>query len=284
MRASDTIRLIVLAAIWGGSFIFMRVVAPSLGAIVTADLRVLIAGIALIVYFAVLGFKLDWRTNWKEYAVIGIVNSAIPFTLFSFAAKHIPASYSVILNSTSPFFGAVFSAIWLKDKLTGRKIAAMILGACGVALVTKVGGASFDSMFLWSILACLAAAMCYGLSGVYVKRHASHVKPKAIAGGSQVMAGLALLPLAFAFPPTGEVTLKIAANVIALAILCSAVAYLLYFRLIVDLGPTKALTVTFLMPAFGMLWGIIFLGESITLPMIAGCLLIISGTYLIIKK
>jgi len=113
MRPSDITRLLSLAAIWGGSFIFMRVLAPVLGPVVTADLRVLIAGIALIIYFRVIRFDAEWRIYWKKYLFIGAFNSALPFFLFSFAALHIPASYSVILNSTSPLFSAVFAASWL---------------------------------------------------------------------------------------------------------------------------------------------------------------------------
>jgi drug/metabolite transporter (DMT)-like permease len=111
MQASDLLRLISLSAIWGGSFIFMRILAPVLGPVVTADLRVLIAGVALMVYFWVIEFDAEWKRFWKQYLVIGVINSGLPFLLYSFAAVHIPASYSVILNSSSPLFGAIFSAI-----------------------------------------------------------------------------------------------------------------------------------------------------------------------------
>ena len=262
----------------------MRVIAPSLGAIVTADSRLMIAGLAMLVYFSVVGFKLEWRSDWKQYLIIGAVNSSIPFSLYAFAARHIPASYSVIFNSTSPLFGAIFSALWLNDRLTLRKILGLISGAAGVALVSKVGGAKVDSLFGWSVVACLAAPMCYGLAGIYTKKYATHIKPMAISGGSQVMAGLALLPLALFFPPQGEITTKIAIYAVILAVLCGSIAYVLYYRLVSDVGPTKALSVTFLMPAFGVLWGVLFLSEIVTLPMIGGCLLIIAGTVLITRK
>lgn len=262
----------------------MRVIAPSLGAIVTADSRLMIAGLAMLIYFTVIGFSLDWRTHWQRYLIIGVVNSSIPFSLYAFAARHIPASYSVIFNSTSPLFGAIFSALWLSDRLTLRKILGLISGAAGVALVSKVGGAKVDSLFGWSVVACLAAPMCYGLAGIYTKKYATHIKPMAISGGSQVMAGLALLPLALFFPPQGEITTKIAIYAVILAVLCGSIAYVLYYRLVSDVGPTKALSVTFLMPAFGVLWGVLFLSETVTLPMIGGCLLIIAGTVLITRK
>src|SRR5512147_1158843 len=115
----------------------MRVLSPVLGAAATADLRLLIAGIIMLVYFAAIKFDCNWAQNWKHFIIIGVVNSSIPFFLYAFAALHIPASYSVIFNSTSPLFGAVFSAIWLNDRLTGRKVAGLLSGAAGVVLVSR---------------------------------------------------------------------------------------------------------------------------------------------------
>lgn len=285
MRPSDVVRLVILAAIWGGSFIFMRIVAPVLGPILTADLRVLIAGTVLLAYYRLIRFDVGWARSWKQYLVIGTVNSAIPFSLFSFAARHIPASYSVILNSTAPLFGAVFSALWLRERLTGRKIAGLILGSAGVGLVARVGGGGrLDEWFGWSIGACLLASVCYALAGVYIKKFATAARPMAVAGASQLMAGLVLLPVVPLAPPSSPPTPFILANVVALALLCSAVAYLLYFRLIADLGPTRALTVTFLMPLFGMVWGVIFLQEVITPAMAAGCGLVVLGTALVLRN
>lgn len=284
MTTQDALRLIALAAIWGGSFIFMRVLAPVLGPIVTADLRVLLAGMALILYFWVIGVDLDWRRHWRHYLVMGGVGSALPFVLFSFAALHIPASCSVIFNSTSPLFGAVFSALWLRDPLTWRKGLGLFLGAAGVAIVSRVSTTPLNTLFYLSLCACLGSALCYGLAGVYMKRFAPTVNPRAMAGGSQTMAGLLLLPLWPLSPVPGVVTLPVVWNILALALLCSGVAYLLYYRLIADVGPTKALTVTFLMPVFGMLWGALFLGEVITLEMMSGAALIIGGTHFVVKK
>ncbi len=282
MRAADLVRLLTLAAIWGGSFIFMRVLAPVLGPVVTADLRVLIAGVALLGYFKVIKFDPDWHRYWFQYLLIGGVNSALPFFLFSFAALHIPASLSVILNSTAPLFGAIFSAIWLGERLTGLKILGLLIGAAGVALVVKVGAIKTDSMFLWAVAACTFAAICYGLAATYIKRRGNGAKPMGIAGASQLMAGLLLLPVIPFSPVRGSITLPVVVGVLVFSLLCSAIAYLLYYRLIEDLGPTKALTVTFLMPVFGMIWGALLLSETITLGMIGGTALILLGTTLVL--
>ena len=284
MGSADIFRLIMLAAIWGGSFIFMRILAPVLGPVVTADLRILIAGLTLIVYFKIIKFDLQWRLNWRHYLIIGVINSGIPFLLYSFAALHIPASYSVILNSTSPLFGAIFSALWLSDRLTLKKIFGLVLGAIGVAFVSKVGPATTGAFFGLSILACLTAAVCYALAGIYIKRFVKTAKPMGIAGASQLMAGIVLLPFIFFSPIRGEITGFIVLNVLGLALLCSAIAYLIYYKLLADVGLTKALTVTFLMPAFGVLWGMLFLSEKITMPIVMGCALIVAGTVMVVRK
>lgn len=284
MRASDITRLVSLAAIWGGSFVFLRVVAPALGPIVTADLRVLIAWGALAIYCRAVGIDVAWRQFWPQYLVIGMFNAALPFFLFAFAALHIPASYSAILNATSPFFGALFAGLWLGEKITLMKSVGFVFGIAGVGLVTGVAPDAAGGSAAWAMAACLLAAVSYGFVSVYAKKFAAAANPRAIASGSQLMAGLLLLPLTPLAPPPGPVTPLIAVNMIVFALLSSGVAFLLYYRLIADIGPTKSLTVTFLMPAFTMLWAALFLGEAITAVMISGCGLILAGTGLVVLR
>jgi len=284
MRAGDLFRLLLLAAIWGGSFVFLRALAPALGPILTADLRVLIAWAVLSLYLRAVGLDIQWRRFWKQYLIIGALNAALPFSLFAFAALHIPASYSAILNATSPLFGALFSALWMGEKIAAPKVLGLVLGIAGVALVTRLAPGERDSMVVWAMIACLLAAVCYGSVSVYTKKFAAAVKPTAISAGSQLMAGLLLLPFVPFAPAPGRITLLVTVNMILFAISCSAVAFLLYFRLIADIGPTKALTVTFLMPAFTMIWAAIFLGEGVTASMIFGCALILGGTGLVVGR
>jgi drug/metabolite transporter (DMT)-like permease len=283
MSGQDLARLMALAAIWGGSFIFLRVLSPVLGPVVTATSRVLIAGVALIAYFRVAGVAADLRGQGRHYIVIGLVNSALPFLLFAFAALHLPASYSVIMNASTPLFAALLSALFLAERLSPAKIAGLVAGAAGVTLVSRAGPVVPDAMFGVSIAACLGAALCYAASSVYMKKYAAAASPMAIAGWSQLAAGLAMLPLVPFAPVRGEVTPAVVANVLGLALLCSAIAYLLYYRLIADIGPTRALTVAFLMPMFGMAWGALLLDETITWPMIAGCALIVGGTFAVVR-
>lgn len=284
MKTIDLIRLFTLAAIWGGSFIFLRILAPVLGPFLTTNLRLFIGGLVLCLYFAAKGFDLEWKKNWKHYLIIGVINSAIPFTLFAYGALYLPASYEVILNSTSPMFGVIFSWLWLKDEMTWSKIIGLVLASAGVALVVDLGTTQLNNNTFPAIIACLVAASCYAIAGIYIKKFASHIKPLSFAGGCQLFAGLILIPLSLSQPIPESVSLNIALNVLGIALLCSAVAYLLYYQLIADVGPAKALTVTFLMPLFGMIWGAIFLRESITVHMIMGTVLILAGTWFVVRK
>ena len=200
MSLANTLLLLALSAIWGSSFIFMRYLAPILGPIVTADMRVLIAGVAMAGFFALIRFKPEWRKNWKHFVVIGMVNSSIPFLLYSFAALYLPAALEAILNATAPLFGAIFSAIWLAERLSLRKIAGLVLGIGGVALVSSLSGLDRSPMGWLALAACILAPACYGLAGVYIRKRAASIKPLAMAGGSLLAGGLILLPLAFRLP------------------------------------------------------------------------------------
>ena len=278
MKPGDLLRLLILGAIWGSSYIFIRILAPAIGPMMTVETRLVIGGAALILYLRAIKLPVEWSRHWKHYLAVGAINSAVPFLLYAFAALYIPASYSVILNSSAPLFGAIFAALWLGERLTSRKILGLVIGAAGVALVARAGPVTITPAITLAIVACLLAAACYALAGVYVKKVAAQVEPLAIAGGSHISAALLLLaPTVFGYQEIA-LTPRIAGSVLALALLCSAIAYLFYFRLLADVGPTKALTVTFLMPAFGMVWGAVFLHETITGPMIAGCALILAGT------
>jgi len=202
MRAGDVARLVVLAAIWGASFIFLRVAAPVLGPVLTALLRVLIAGIALLGYLQVRGLGYgNVGRYWREYLVIGVANSAIPFLLFSFAALYLPASYSAILNSATPLFGALLSTIWLAEPLTAIKLIGLLAGGAGVALVSGAGPVVPDAMIGWAVAACLTAALCYAGAGIYVKKRLAGATPLAMATWSQIFAALAMLPLVPFAPP-----------------------------------------------------------------------------------
>ncbi len=287
LRRSDLVRLVMLGAIWGSSFIFVRVLAPAIGPWATAASRVALGGLVLVVYAALAARAAQLRRFGMAYVVMGLVNSAIPFTLFGFAALHLPASYLGILNATTPLFAALLATAWLDERLTPGKLAGLVAGCAGVALVSGAGPVTADAMFGWAVAASLLAAFCYAASGIYLKRRAAQAPALAVAGWSQVAAAAMLAPMVFLMPWHGATDLLrdpvIVADVLALALVCSAAAYLLYYRLMQDVGPTRTFTVTFLIPLFGMLWAALFLGETITPAMVAGCALVISGTFTVLR-
>ena len=283
MTQPDIARLLALAVIWSLSFVFIRVLVPALGPIWVPMLRALIAGVALVAWFALIRLDAEVKRKWRDYAFIGFLNCALPFALYAFAAIHLPASYLVILNALTPLFAAVAGAMWLDERLTIGKVAGLAAGAAGVALVSHAGPIKLDAAIAWSMAASIGAAICYAVSGTWLKKRGGRLNPIAAAGWSQLFGGLELLPgLPFA-PAPGPITVVIIANMLALSLLCSGVAYLLYFRLIANVGPTRAMTVTFLLPALGMMWGVLFLDETVTLAMLAGALLVIAGTTAVLR-
>jgi drug/metabolite transporter (DMT)-like permease len=283
MKLADYGRLLLLAALWGASFQFMRVTAPVLGPIWTAEGRMLIGAAALAAWFALIGFDAQWRVHWRFYATVGVVNSAVPFSLYAFAAVHLPASLMAILNATSPMFGLALGAAFSGERVTVRKIAGLLLGAGGVAIIARTGTFDADAMSGWAIAACLAASFSYGVTGVLVKRFGDGIPSRGTAAATQAWAALALLPLLPFTPPDAVPSAAIVANLAALGVLASGVAFILYFRLIADVGATRALTVTFLIPLFAFAWGLLFLGESLAGTEIAGSLLILAGTVLVTR-
>jgi drug/metabolite transporter (DMT)-like permease len=283
VRVQDVARLLSLAALWGGSFAFIRVAVPTLGPIWLAESRVALAFAAL---FAVALIRRDvpsLAAHWRAYLAIGTVNSALPFALFSFAEQFISASNAAILNATSPFFGAIVAAAWLREPLTARKLTGMALGLAGVVLLVGWQAEPVSASMLMAAVACLAAALCYGVGSVYAKARMTGIPSFAIALYSQLAAAIVLAPALPLAPPPSALSPLVAANVLALALASTAIAYLLYFRLIADVGPARALTVTFLIPLFGVLWGALFLGEPVAINMLSGCALILAGTWLALR-
>lgn len=260
----------------------MRITSPVIGPVLTADLRMAIGAITLAAWFAATGFSAEWKRWWPHYVVMGILTSALPFYLFAYAALTLPAGMTAVINATSPAWGALFAAWLLRERLSARVVAGLVLGVCGVALVTRpAAGAAFAWL---PALAATAAAGCYGLSASYMRRWAQNVPSRGMALGTQIAGAAMLAPFIPLSPPLAPLTPLVIACVLALGVLCSAVAYILYFRLVTDLGPAGALTVTYLIPIFGVTWGALFLGETVSLPMLAGAALVLLGTFLVLRK
>lgn len=284
MKARDIGDLILLAALWGGSFLFMRIGAGEFGAVALSGLRVAGAALVLMPLLVLRGQLPALRAHWKAIALVGLFNSALPFVLFSHAALSIPAGLSSVLNSASPLFGALVAALWLRQRPGPSRALGLVIGFAGVfglawSRASFAPGAA-SAQELLAIAACLAAALSYGFAANFTQRQLSGVSSLAIAAGSQLAAALLLAgPTAWFWPaqaPGATAWLGLA----LLAVLCTGFAYLLYFRLIAHIGPGNAITVTFLVPAFAMAWGAIVLGEAVTPAMLAGAVVILTGTAL----
>lgn len=275
---------LLLAAIWGSSFLFMRLGTLEWGVVATAGLRVGIAALFLLPILVIRGQATTLRQHWKLTFFAGILNSALPFLCFAYALQSISTGLSSILNATVPLFGAVIAWVWLKDRPTGARMAGLSIGFLGVALLAW-DKASFKpdasgNASGWAVLACLCACLCYGISASLTKRYMAGLSSIVAATGSQVGAALALAPLTVWLWPDHPVSIKAWLAVVALGVLCSGLAYILFFRLLERTGPARALSVTFAIPVFAVLYGVVLLGEVVT-PWMLGCaVVIVIGTSL----
>ncbi len=275
---------LLLAAIWGSSFLFMRMGAAELGALPTAALRVAIASLFLLPLLRLHGQTHLLRQHWKPVLFVGVLNSGIPFALYSFAVMHISTGLSSILNATVPLFGALVAWAWLGDRPGLSRGIGLALGFGGIVLLAggQVGfkPAASGVSPLWAVLACLGATTCYALSASFTKKHIPPLPSLVTATGSQIGATLALALPALWWHPDHVPGLQAWAAMLVLGVLCSGVAYILYFRLIERAGPARALTVTYLVPVFAVAYGVALLGESLTLWMLLCGAIVLVGTSL----
>ena len=284
MKVANILQLLLLAAVWGASFLFMRIAAPVLGPVWLIELRVLLSGLTLLFLSSKSNIIEEIRQHLIPLVILGAINLAIPFILFAIAALYLPAGFAAILNATAPLFGAVIAFVWFKEKLTRGGFVGSIVGFAGVTILVGWTNIPLTISFVASTSAGLLGAFMYAIAAPYAKDKLSGVPSMAIATGSQLSAAIILLPLTPFFLPTAPLSFKVAIVVLALALLSTALAYVLYFRLIDRLGASKTLTVAYLVPLFAMFWGAAVLKEPIDLGAIAGCGLILSGTAIALSK
>ena len=280
MSSSRVVMFASLAAIWGASFLFMRIAVPFIGPVWTAQLRVTIAAIVLLIYVAATKKAFFIKPRTKHFWVLGAFNSAFPFALFSFAALHLPAGYSAVLNAIAPLFAAFFSVFMLGERLTWRVVVGAIIAMFGIGLMVQLGPVTLTKDTLLAVLACTLATVFYGFAGAWSKKYLQGVPGVVNATNSQLFAAISLVPFALASPLPHDVPVKAWAAVIALAIVCSAFAYLMFFKLLETWTITRVTSVTFLIPAFGIFWGWLFLNEPITFSMVFGFGLVLIATAL----
>lgn len=281
---SWVVDFVLLAAIWGASFLFTRMATVEFGPVPTAGLRVAIAATSLFPMLWLRGLTPLLRRNWRAIFVVGLLNSAIPFACFAFALLAITTGLSSILNATVPLFGAVVAWLWLKDRPARSRVLGLVVGFAGVAMLAW-DQATFkpDASGIapgWAVLACLLATMCYAIAASATKRYLGGMPALVTAAGSQIAATVALaLPTIWLWPtrlPSAHAWL----GLVMVGVACTGIAYVLYFRLIEHAGPARALAVTFVVPVFAVIYGTAFLGESVSGWMLFCGAVIVCGTAL----
>ncbi|RLK31068.1 DMT family transporter [Cupriavidus plantarum] len=290
MKSTDIVRLLALSAIWGASFLFIRIGAPVLGPLPAAFFRVLIGAVTLAACLVLMRVHWDMRGKWRAVMTLGVINSGIPFVMYAVAALWLPAGYSAVFNAMTPLMGVLIGALFFAEPLTRAKAIGVVLGLLGVAVLTRTGPVTFSPMVLLGAAACLVATLCYGLAGFLTRRWITAqggLDNRLVAAGSLIGATLFLLPFSAA-ALIRENTLPLAgpgvwAAMLALGMFCTAIAYVMYFRLIADIGPVRSLTVTFLIPPFGIVWGWIFLGETLSPAHAVGMALIGGAVWMVLR-
>lgn len=280
MITKPLIELPLLAAIWGASFIFMKIGGPDFGPFLFMAMRTLVASLFLLplVYLkkqqsALIGYS-------QKIFIVGLLNTAIPFVLFGWATLSLSAGNTAVLNGTTPMFGAIIAYFWLKDKLSLSAIIGICIGFLGVYFLMFDKITTNTGNVILPTLAVMLAAFCYGLSANYTKKYLQGISPLALAAGSQISATIVLLPISMFFLPSALPSNSSIMAVIALGIMCTGIAYIMFFRLIAAIGPAKTISVTYLIPIFGIIWGVIFLDESVTFWTFVGGGLIFTGVAL----
>jgi drug/metabolite transporter (DMT)-like permease len=281
MAIADLLMLLAVAALWGASFLFIRVAVPILGPAALIEARVLLAGLALVAVCAVMRKRAPVRGRIGNFVLLAALSAAIPFTLIAIAEVYLTASVAAILNATTPTFALLVSAVRERRRPSPYQLLGVLLGVIGVAVLMGLGPLRFDGVVLLAALASLAAALSYALGGIYAKARFADTDPVVTATGQQLGAAALLLIPSVALPPRQVPDAGIMLSVLALALACTSLGFWLFYRLVNAIGPTGALTVTFLVPVFGVLWSAIFLRERPQWSIILGLALILLAVALV---
>ena len=284
MSSSAAARWLFLAALWSLQHIFARVAVPVLGAALVAELRALFA-VAFLVPWVIFAMRdaIRIRGEWRDQLAVAMVNNVLPFICFAYAATVLPASYLAVMNGMVPLWSAIISVPVLKEPVDARRTVGFVLGIAGVALIVKLGPVEFTPQIALAAVVGMVGAAFWGWAGVVIRQRTERVAPISLALGSILFAAVLLSPGWLQAPPLAHWTPAATAAAIALGVLVSGVAYLPFFTLVRDIGPTRTLTVGFAVPLLGLFWGWLLLGETITASMIAGAGLVLLALLLVMK-
>lgn len=280
MPLKDLRDLFVLAAIWGSSFLFMRLAVHDFGPIALTEMRVGISAVFLLIVSAAMGRLSTFLQHWRVISIGGLISIALPFLFYSYASQTLTAGFMAIVNALAPLFAAIVARLWLGERLTRLRIAGLFIGFGGIAILV------WDNFSLTvqgqglAIAATIAAPLCYGIAASYMTKHFKGLDPIACATGSVTASALFLLPFTLFTWPSEPISGVAWVSAFLIAILCTGIAYIIFYRLIDNVGPSKTITVTFLVPPFGVFWGALILDERITLSVVLGAATVLCGTLL----
>jgi drug/metabolite transporter (DMT)-like permease len=274
------LQLVALSALWGASFMLIRIASPLLGPNVLAALRIGIATLTLAILMRAMRHAWPWQ-RWRELLLLALLSVAVPFLLFAWAALQLPAGYSALLNSTAVIFG-IFASAWLKeDTLTVRKLLGCVCGFSGVALIVGFGPVEPSAKVILAALGCTVGSACYGVSAPLTKRALTRMQPLEIAAGIHGVGFLLLLPGALWSLPQAQFTPMAMLAVAIMGVVTSGLAYWLHIRIMVHVTPVAAMSPIFMIPVFGVTWGHLFLGEQLGTGIYAGGALVLLASALV---
>ena len=276
MHFKDWLLLILLAAIWSSAFMFIKIATPDLGPTFLVTVRLLLAGSIFLPFLLQAKYRKYFRPQFQGILILAVTNNALPFTLFSYASLGANSNMLAILNGSTAFITMLIAFFWLKEKISALQFFGILLGFIGILVLVNPANASTT---LFSSLACLLGASCYSFSGNYIQKYAKDYNMFVLIGWSLFFGGLIIAPIGILnmpdhFPNTSSIL-----SILWLGLISTGLAYLAYVRLIKRIGAVRTSTVTYLIPAFGIMWGAIFLDEVITLIITGGFILVMAGTY-----
>lgn len=284
MRPYDWARLLGLAGIWSLQYILLRLAVPVFGTLAVADARAVLGALFLVPVAVLLGQRIAAREHWYDYLVVCLPNNVLPFACLAWAATVLPAGYLAIIAGTTPLWAGVFAHWALGEPLDARRVSGFALGVAGVALIVRLGPVELDAQAVTASLVTLLGAASWGWGGIVIKQHSARIRPVAMAAGSIACAGLVMLPLLAFAPPPARWTLEAGLALLALGGLCSGLAYLAFFTLVRDIGPSRTLTTGLMVPVLGVLWGWLFLDETVTPAMLGGVALVIAALAVVLRR
>ncbi|MBS1179814.1 MAG: EamA family transporter [Proteobacteria bacterium] len=281
MRPRDVIELLFLSLLWGGAYLFTRAAVPAFGPAPLVSMRL---GIAALILLPIVFYRGGWpqlRASPRALFMVGVPFTALPFMLMTWGALHITAGLSAVLNATAPMFAALVAHFVLKERLGAWRAGGLLLGFVGVLILMSSGNVSLKTAEgPLAVLAVLGTAMIWSVGATYTRRKMAGTDAMVTTAGSLAAASLFLAPLAWATWPSTPPSARAWAEMAFLGIASSGLGMWMYFRLLRRIGTVPAMSVTFLSPLVAMVSGALYLGEAITLQMVAGCAVVLLGTAL----